>query len=590
MAGKGSSSGPSSTRPQLPRAAKGNGVRKADSSSGSSNQRPVRRPVRAKSKVEAAKSEADTATTRVTKAITFGIEFEFVLAFQEETLYFMREMGAIIDILKEYDHSKQKSLLKCEEKQNNGAYLGGQRLWPSWLLRVPDDDEAIANDAVRGTSMEEPDTNRVRRYSMEPLLVAKQALSNAGLNTVQVIGWMDKRQLRAHCQECEDPSRVMPIDHYNTSFGQYGNDVLLRGMDPKYDRWTLTNDYTIVPVRRSVLRDRLAARGIMDPSVWDSYGLELITRIMKFQELEASFEEIKQHFTALRAQEHVDALESVWSTAHVHIGFNREAKADLSFRFFQHVAFMLLCYENLITLCFPRRSSGIAVPMSDDHPAAAEEATQPAFTQAAARDANDAVVKRLEENYTGADDVRSNHNYMCEWLASDLGKSADEITWQNLRDEIFADNDNLVHLMQYMQEPVENTNYEGQRSRSYMVNWCNIYTIWAGETNFKNFKPTLEFRQHPCTIDADEIKHWVLLLQAVMKVAGDMVVTDTRYGTNEPLDQSRTYAEREGSKYPHAGLPFGTVKAYVTQLLGLDETEGLYWENRFEKFKDDRPM
>ena len=175
-------------------------------------------------------------------------------------------------------------------------------------------------------------------------------------------------------------------------------------------------------------------------------------------------------------------------------------------------------------------------------------------------------------------------------LADKHKKAQSEIMWHDMRDAIFTEQDNMVQLMRWMQMPNNDRDSDGQRHRGYMVNWCNIYTIWTDITGFKNFKPTLEFLQHPCTTDAAEIKHWVLLLQAVMALARKIVLAGTQYGFSKPLDEDGTFAEREGSKYPSDGLPFGDVKAYVTQLLGLSDTEGLYWENRYEKFKNDRPM
>jgi len=148
-----------------------------------------------------------------------------------------------------------------------------------------------------------------------------------------------------------------------------------------------------------------------------------------------------------------------------------------------------------------------------------------------------------------------------------------------------------VELMRRMQMKQDGTDPDNdQRHRGYMVNWCNIYTIWTGKPGFKTFKPTLEFRQHPCVTSAGIIKHWVLLLQAVMVLAQKMMLQDTKYGSSEPLDQNTTFPEQEGSKYLNDGRPLETVRAYVTQLLGLSESEGLYWENRYDKYKNDRPM
>ena len=614
MVGKKASKTSSASRAGLPQKAKGHGSESSSNSSASSGEPPKKKlrpdePGDAPDGFRDSKNSEAEQTKKVTRATTFGIEFEFVLAFHEKMLDVMKEKGIVLDIIKEYDHSKQYALLNHELEKTTRAFTN-RTLWPSWLLEVSENDEAISNDAVRGTLKREFDGKIIRRYVMEPLLIAQQALAKAGLNNVQVIGWTDTSQTRSHCPECGGNRNTDP-DHYTTKYKAYGTDALLRSMVVDYNKWMLTNDYTLVSVRRAELENRLDERGIRDTSTsWDSYGLELVTRIMQLDKFEDSFDEIRDYLSALKAKEHVDVLESVWATAHVHIGFDAEKKADLSHDFFQHVAFLLLSYERLITLCFPRRCSGAPVHKSEtttvedqpdtsdtyytsdddfEHPIP-EEAGNESEIRAAEIERNDEAVKKMEEEYTCDEGIQSNHRYICECLATKLQKDPSEVMWHDIRDEVFSEKDNMAQLMQYMQKPEKDDIPDGQRHRGYMVNWCNIYTIWTAQAGFKNFKPTLEFRQHPCTTDANEIKHWVLLLQAVMVLARKMVLQDTKYGASEPLDQNRTSAEREASKYPNNGWPFQDVKSYVTQLLGLSDAEGLYWENRYEKYKDDRPL
>ena len=393
---------------------------------------------------------------------------------------------------------------------------------------------------MRGTSKREFGGKPTRRYVMEPLLIAQQALAKAGLINVQVIGWTDHSHTKWHCLECQG-NRNMEQDHYTTKYDAYGTDILLRSMVVDYSKCMLTNDYTLVPVRRTELENRLIERGISDTSTsWDSYGLELVTRIMRLDQFEESFSEIRDYLSVLKAQEHVDVLESVWATAHVHIGFNAEKKEDLSHNFFQHVAYLLLCYERLIILCFPRRCSGAPVHRSeptevedqqdttDDSeqplPEWDEEAGDESAIRAAEIESNDEAVKKMEEEYTCDEGIQSNYKYVCERLAPKLQKAPSEIMWYDIRDAIFSGEDNMVQLMRYMQKPAKFGVQYGRRYRGYMVKWCNIYTIWTAQAGFKTFKPTLEFRQHPCTTDANEIKHWVLLLQAVMVLAQKLVL------------------------------------------------------------------
>ena len=526
---------------------------------------------------------ADPELTKVTTATTFGLEFEFVLAFHEDKLLEALNLYAIdASIVKNCDYDIQRELVKIEKGQSNRPYMC-RDLWPSWLLNVPLDDETHAKQADRRTYQVSPTDGWIRRYRMEPLLVARTALGAD--RPVNVIGWMDNA-----ISPTKPPSRDDP-DPNKASFGRHDDNILLRSMVPDYNKWNLTNDYTLVPVRKSHLRERLCERGReLEFGGWDSYGLELITPIMSLHHKNAAFAQIGAYLSALNNQGQVDSMTSVWATTHVHIGFDKDTREELAFTFFQHVAFILLCYERIITRCFPRRSCGVEAPQAN--PIVSAHLTQPesdAAQEVNVVQADDEAVRSAEERYTGDEGVRSNHQYMQEYLAGDLGKESHEIGWNDMRDFVFSEQDNLADIIMHMQMPKEPSDYLGQRHRGYMVNWCNIYSIWTGEPSFKTIKPTLEFRQHPCSIDAGIIKHWILLLEAVMRLAAQLVQQQTRYASSLPLDTAMSYAERDASKYPNNGLPFGTVGAYVNRLLNLDESERRYWEGRYDEYKNDRP-
>jgi hypothetical protein len=83
---------------------------------------------------------------------------------------------------------------------------------------------------------------------------------------------------------------------------------------------------------------------------------------MKFDELDNSLAEVGNHLSALKMNQQLDIFESVWATTHVHIGFDAEDKEALNYRFFQHVAFILLSYEHKIAECFPRPCCGVKLP------------------------------------------------------------------------------------------------------------------------------------------------------------------------------------------------------------------------------------
>lgn len=261
----------------------------------------------------------------------------------------------------------------------------------------------------------------------------------------------------------------------------------------------------------------------------------------------------------------------------------------------------LASYENLITTWFPRRCCGIKVANAGAPSATAPESVLPrsgeseAARKARIIDEDDAAVKTLEEQYTGADSLESNRSHFQQELSKELGWAparAHEVGWNEMRDYIFKEEDNMVKVMQYMQRPRDEERPELQRHRGYIYNWGNIYTMWTPDrenNSFKPFKPTLEFRQHPCCTTVEEVRHRVLLLEAVMRVAERKDGQTTKYASETLLDANMPPGEREGSKYYNGGHPYGTMREFVAEFLRLDGNEVQYWEAMYDKYKNDRP-
>jgi hypothetical protein len=127
-----------------------------------------------------------------------------------------------------------------------------------------------------------------------------------------------------------------------------------------------------------------------------------------------------------------------------------------------------------------------------------------------------------------------------------------------------------------------------------MYNFANLWALAKGETPWKPIKPTIEFRQHACTLDVEVVRHWVTLLEAIVKVAAKKAAQSTQHNNLTALDPTRSFAEREASKYPvlsSSSLPWPceTMNDFCVRFLGLDDEEGYYWQARYEQFKDDRP-
>jgi hypothetical protein len=120
-------------------------------------------------------------------------------------------------------------------------------------------------------------------------------------------------------------------------------------------------------------------------------------------------------------------------------------------------------------------------------------------------------------------------------------------------------------------------------NRGYFVNWANLSNYRFGETEDTSTKPTIEFRQHACSLDAEEIQHCVDLLFAIIRVAEAKVAQVAKSGSREPVDRKGNFAEREGSKYRiNDQWHRSTIGEFSgPELLCLSRTESEYWKTRY---------
>ena len=63
--------------------------------------------------------------------------------------------------------------------------------------------------------------------------------------------------------------------------------------------------------------------------------------------------------------------------------------------------------------------------------------------------------------------------------------------------------------------------------------------IAQNETEDTLIKLIIEFRQHACCLDAEEIQHWFDLLFAIVRVAEAKVAQAMKSGGHDPVDRKR---------------------------------------------------
>ena len=522
-------------------------------------------------------------------ATTFGVEFEFLLAFNEDVLRRTLSKYKIdAQIVKSFSDYEHRSVMWAALADELPSHHNRSR-YPSWALHVP------ATDLVHNKHLDsnmfcvksEYGRQWLRRPVMEPLLVAKERLNNKSLD-VNVVGWAGYIQ--------DDPAER---DIAYPTKDSTDAAVMLVKAEVDYSKWTLTNDHTLLGALRSQLHEHLESRNVPGNEflISDSYGLEMVSPILDLRNKKEAFEEIRTYLEALNGTE-TSTFRSVWASVHVHIGWNLENPEEMPLLTLQHLAYILVLHEEIISKCHPRSRSGIPVPKKmlpepDDGDLNGYEAFDPdhyvyepppAPSEAELEDDNEQAVLAFETEYAGAfpkgENVLSNARYLRKRYAS-LKPDWKDLAVQNA---LFLENSTIYHLIAALQV---DDGVSGS-SRGYMYNFANLVNFAGDRTFWKPIKPTVEFRQHACTLDPVVLEHWVTLLEAIVRKAEGMASEKTPEAMME-----REYAEREASKYlaaiDNAPWPYQSMRLFCTEFLGLNEHEGDYWQGRFEMYKDDRP-
>lgn len=562
------------------------GRKRASSDSGDDSQ-PVTKKIKT-----ASSDESDDETTTPIRATHFGIELEFVLAFKEDLLdSTLSKYNIEAEIVKQLNDLQHKGILTGAMSIGNASYTCRSR-YPSWGLLVPKHDttrEQGEDLHMSYTSLELPNRS-TRRYVMEPLLIAKDCLQRHGLDA-NVIGWIGPaRSLNA--QEIPFPGQ--------------DKSIMIRNSEVDYTKWTLTNDTTLVGLLRSQLQDRLLEQGVAlgDMERWDSYGLEMISPVFELKKQTEALETVGKYLNSLCGDD-TSILESIWASTHVHVGFNFEKPEDMPMLLLQHLAYMLVLHEDLLSKCHPRSRCGVRLakveplhtgPGSEDDeifdPNAPYE-SPPGLSPEAVEQANEEGVLTFEATYTGVDDTpgAGNVESNARHLRKQLPEHSSQNQAQGIREIIFQDGGNIFDLAKHLQQKRDNS---AELYRGYIYNFSNLYNLARSDPSGAPIKPTIEFRQHACTLDVKVLQHWVKLLEAIVRTAERKATQMTQYNSSRPLDQSQSFAEREGSKYPSSNRtaspwPYESMTEFCGALLELDEEEGRYWQERYDQYKDDRP-
>ncbi|KAI4280734.1 MAG: hypothetical protein L6R35_005829, partial [Caloplaca aegaea] len=429
---------------------------------------------------------SDAATTVL--PLTFGIEFEHILAFHSSLL--LPHLPPSTRIIKDIPLSTREAL-----RQTSIQYLCTRSYYNGWALTSP-----TAYPLPRGPRFHNEclDKNGCRGYGDEVLKIERDILIAASATDAVV-------------QESEHKTQ-------------------------RFERWHLTTDNSLVGASHEALTEIIGTNRI-ETREWDSAPLELVSPPFPLDE-EASFEEIATVLAAVRGTnlDHHQAFIDQWCGLHVHIGLP-PSSTDETFPLplLQHLAYITLVYEPAISSLFPpqrrpdRDDTGMdlgsnrdlflpepdysnvdwdAVEMVSDSGYASDDEAE-----------EEGVYVELPKKGGGGRGTTTTPTSPSSAAAATAAESEDHAyevrIQQKAQTTLFAPAQTLHGLCHAMSSG-------GQRGR--LVNWTYL------ARNPDNGPRTLEFRQHEGCLDAREVRGWVRFCGALVRWAAEMGAKEEERG------------------------------------------------------------
>ena len=353
--------------------------------------------------------------------LSFGIEMELLFAFQEQPLInVLRRQHPGASVIKNLTGPQQDA---CRSKH----YPCNP--YNSWALL-----NAGTNPTTLRTSVTTP-VGEIRAYIDEPLELVSEILISTVEHKIDY-----------------------PVDY---------------GAIPDYSTWNITSDDSIIALPSSKKVKALDGR-IIDPDIWDTFGLELISP--PHTDISTAKEDVNTILSKLRGtpESPFGILLDDSCGFHVHVGLpNGEA---LPIRALQHIAYILVVYEEQIGLLHDPKRRHRQEEIKSNREAFLAECPEPVERMVEDEDGN-MVVKKFEPLFTPLEEVRK---------------------------QIFDEVDRADDPYEALKERIG-------MERSYIVNFNYI--------NRESGPRTIEFRQHAASDDPSEIFWWVQFCLGLVRLA-----------------------------------------------------------------------
>ncbi|KAL8714427.1 MAG: hypothetical protein Q9220_001760 [cf. Caloplaca sp. 1 TL-2023] len=314
-----------------------------------------------------------------------------------------------------------------------------------------------------------------------------------------------------------------------------------------FNRWVLMNDTSLVSATREDLAEVLGH----DDGHWDSAPVELVSRILSVDDKD-SFVEIDKFLNILKGDgvaKGYQAFTDQWCGLHVHIGLPSSSPSQqspiFSLALLQHLAYITLIYEPLLSTLHPptRRPPhpNSSLDLASNRSAFYEE---PDYSQVDWDDLSDSGYAS-DESRCGSFDLanlsrRNSREENTERHTQSPTNEADEFTTtqqereaqEDLNDELrlrrrarrllffsAAEDGKVMSIME-----LARLMNEGNKSR--IINWMYLTRHEDGREGGR----TVEFRQHEGCLDGREVRMWVQfcagLVRWAERVAGEWEARD----------------------------------------------------------------
>lgn len=464
--------------------------------------------------------------------VTFGVEFEAVLAFHEDLLKkHLNTIGNNSTIKKDIPEDIRRDL-----KQVHSRYAEDRPKYMGWGLTAPTTYTGV-NPRRKGQDFFQAHLEKYtyRGYAGEIMTLAQSLL----------------------------PANVRANDDADPQDGNYLS-------------WYLTHDTSLVGASEEELATHLqhSGRNILPTELknWNSHPIELVTRVLPF--VPSSFDEIGRHLAPLHSkpEEQYTTLVSGYCGLHVHVGVPvpenhivGAAPPTFELPTLQHLAYILVMYEKSLNMLFPksRRVGNTAADLDLQTNLGSffpepEEYTE---EQWAAYFAQQGLENAGAE--AGASSSETNDNDDPAPPESDSPPSCPTEPFSAIRAKIFAKDQAIPDLGELI----------GGLDKHHIVNWQNVRTL------SKSIQ-TIEFRQHEGTLDPVAVKHWVTFVVGLVRLAQEM---GRVHGVGN-FDEEGTWVTYEGEGYPYQEWSEGMSVGDLMKLMGMEEEEKAYFERRLEEF------